>query len=187
MTVLLTTARVRLRQFTADDADLLTALDNDPAVMHFINNGLPVPREEIVDEVLPAFLAWHARHPLYGFWAAEDLETGRFLGWFHLRPGEDAGPREPELGYRLQTFAWGQGYATEVSQALVDHAFASSDVERVTAETMAVHLASRRVMEKAGMRLVRTFHADWPVRIEGDEHGDVEYAITRAEWEAARS
>ena len=37
-------------------------------------------------------------------------------------------------------------------------------------------------MEKAGLRFVRTFVADWPVRIPGDEHGDVEYAITREEW-----
>jgi hypothetical protein len=36
------------------------------------------------------------------------------------------------------------------------------------------------------MRVARTFRADWPVRIPGDEHGDVEYAITRDEWEAAR-
>ena len=37
-----------------------------------------------------------------------------------------------------------------------------------------------------GYRLRRsaTFHADWPDKIEGDEEGDVEYALTRAEWEA---
>ena len=51
---------------------------------------------------------------------------------------------------------------------------------------MAVNVASRRVMEKAGLRCVRTFFADWPYRIPGDEHGDVEYAITREEWQAAR-
>jgi len=51
---------------------------------------------------------------------------------------------------------------------------------------MVVHVASRRVMEKSGMRLVRSFVADWPVRIPGDEHGDVEYAITRDEWRAQR-
>jgi RimJ/RimL family protein N-acetyltransferase len=34
--------------------------------------------------------------------------------------------------------------------------------EKVTAATMAVNLASRRVMEKAGLRYVRTFHANWP-------------------------
>jgi hypothetical protein len=29
---------------------------------------------------------------------------------------------------------------------------------------------------------VRTFHQEWPERIEGDEHGDVEYALTKADW-----
>jgi RimJ/RimL family protein N-acetyltransferase len=56
-------------------------------------------------------------------------------------------------------------------------------VERVVAETMVVNTASRRVMEKAGLTLVRTFHQEWPDRIPGDEHGDVEYALTRADWE----
>jgi RimJ/RimL family protein N-acetyltransferase len=41
-------------------------------------------------------------------------------------------------------------------------------------------------MEKAGLRRVRVFHQPWPDRIEGEEHGDVEYALTRAEWEAGR-
>jgi RimJ/RimL family protein N-acetyltransferase len=49
---------------------------------------------------------------------------------------------------------------------------------------MAVNTASRRVMEKAGLRYVRTFHQDWPDEIDGDEQGDVEYALTRAEWDA---
>lgn len=40
-------------------------------------------------------------------------------------------------------------------------------------------------MEKAGLRFVRSFHADWPVRIDGDELGDVEYALTRTEWEVS--
>ena len=66
----------------------------------------------------------------------------------------------------------------------MDYAFADLGARRVVAECMAVHTASRRVMEKAGLRLVRAFHQDWPVRIEGDEHGDVEYALTREEWVA---
>jgi len=53
----------------------------------------------------------------------------------------------------------------------------------VVAETMAVNAASRRVMEKAGLTYVRTFHQEWPERIEGDEHGDVEYALTKDEWD----
>jgi hypothetical protein len=49
---------------------------------------------------------------------------------------------------------------------------------------MAVNIGSRRVMEKAGLRFVRNFSADWPVRIHGDEEGDVEYAIDRTQREA---
>ena len=50
--------------------------------------------------------------------------------------------------------------------------------------TMAVNAGSRRVMEKAGLRHMRTFQTTWPEKLPGDEHGDVEYAITREEWEA---
>jgi RimJ/RimL family protein N-acetyltransferase len=187
MDVFLETERLILRRFTMDDEDLLFELDNDPDVMHYINGGAPVPREEIIEETLPAFLSYYGRFEGYGFWAVIEKQSGRFLGWFHFRPGEGAGPLEPELGYRLHRFAWSQGYATEGSRALIDKGFAEFGVERVYAETMAVHTGSSRVMEKAGLRHVRTFHADWPVRIPGDEHGDVEYAITRAEWEADRS
>jgi RimJ/RimL family protein N-acetyltransferase len=48
---------------------------------------------------------------------------------------------------------------------------------------MAVNTGSRRVMEKAGLRFVKSFHAEWPDVIEGSDEGDVEYALTKAEWE----
>jgi RimJ/RimL family protein N-acetyltransferase len=50
---------------------------------------------------------------------------------------------------------------------------------------MVVNVASRRVMEKAGLRFVRVFHQPWPDYIEGEEEGDVEYALLRSEWEQA--
>ena len=150
MHVFLETERVVLRRFTVDDVELLLALDNDPAVMRYINGGLPMPRAEIVDETIPAFLGYYDRFAGYGFWAAIERDTGRFIGWFHFRPGAGDGPRQPELGYRLHTFAWGSGVATEVSAALIDHGFTVLDVERVRAETMAVNVGSRRVMEKVG-------------------------------------
>jgi RimJ/RimL family protein N-acetyltransferase len=181
----LVTDRLTLRPFTAADADALVALDSDPEVMRYITGGLPTPRAEIVDDVLPAFLAWHQRSDHLGFFAAE---TGRtFIGWFHLRPADGAPDDEPEIGWRLRRSAWGHGFATEGARALIDLGFARHDLRRVVAQCMAVHTASRRVMEKLGMSLVREFHADWPVRIDGDEHGDVEYAIDREAWLRRRS
>lgn len=178
----LETGRLVMRRFRPDDVDLLVELDSDPEVMHFITGGLPTPREEIEREVLPVFLTHHDHHRGYGFWAAVEKDAEQFVGWFHLRPGPGAAPDEPELGYRLRRSAWGRGLATEGSRVLVDLAFTELGARRVLAETMAVHVASRRVMENAGMTLVRTFHQDWPYRIEGEQLGDVEYAITRAAW-----
>ena len=106
-----------------DDADLLFELDNDPVVMRYVNGGVPVSRDEIVNETLPAFLSYYERFPGYGFWAAIEKQSGRFLGWFHFRPGPDAGPLEPELGYRLHQAAWNQGFATEGSRALINMGF----------------------------------------------------------------
>jgi RimJ/RimL family protein N-acetyltransferase len=181
--IFLESERMFLRQFTTDDADLLFRLDNDADVMLYVNGGIPVPLEEIVLD-LAWFLSYYERFDGYGFWAAVEKTTGRFLGWFHFRPDEGAGPLEPELGYRLHRFAWNQGYATEGSRALVSKGFTELGVERVTAHAMAVNVGSRRVMEKAGLRFVRTLHHDWPIRIPGDEHGDVEYALDRSQWES---
>jgi RimJ/RimL family protein N-acetyltransferase len=185
--IVLETERLTLRQFTPDDVENLVELDGDPEVMRYITGGRPTPREEIEGRELPAFLDYYARSDGYGFWAAIEKATGDFIGWFHLRPRADMAADEPELGYRLRRSAWGKGYATEGSRALIEKAFTDLGAQRVWAETMVVHTASHRVMEKAGLKYVRTFDADWPYKIEGDEEGDVEYALTRAEWEERQS
>ena len=56
--------------------------------------------------------------------------------------------------------------------------------EPVTEEGLEADI--RVMMEKAGLRFVRTFHQPWPDYIEGEEEGDVEYALLRSEWERSR-
>jgi len=183
MDVFVETERLVLRHFTEVDADNLVELDGDSEVMRFINGGRPTQRDEVESDVLPAFLRYYERFAGFGFWTADEKSTRRFIGWFHLRPAPESPPGEVELGYRLRRSAWGRGYATEGSRALIQKAFADLSVERVFATTMAVNVASHRVMEKAGLRYIRTFHQPWPDYIEGEDEGDVEYALLRSEWE----
>ncbi len=183
MVVFAETERLVLRQFTMADVDNLTELNSDPEVMRFVTGGVSTPREVCENDILPRFLDYYQRFAGYGFWAVIEKSTGDFLGWFHFRPGEGAPPDEVELGYRLRKSAWGKGYATEGSRVLIAKGFTEFGVQRVIAETMVINTASRRVMEKAGLTYVRTFHQPWPYPIEGHEHGDVEYAIDRADWE----
>lgn len=186
MPVFLRTERLVLRPFAATDVDRLLALDDDPEVMRFINGGKPTSRAEILERTLPRLLHDHPCTGTRGYWAAEDA-AGTFLGWFEFRPLDDHDPTAVELGYRLNRAAWGRGYATEGARALVDEGFTGLGVERVTANTMAVNTRSRRVMEKAGLVFRRHFTGEWPEAIEGSEHGDVEYGLTRAEWEPRRA
>lgn len=88
-----------------------------------------------------------------------------------------------ELGYRLRRRVWGQGLATEGSRALIDHAFAHLGMVRISAESMAVNTASRRVMEKSGMRHVRTFHGSFDDPLPGTQFGEVVYEILREDWQ----
>ncbi|MFD3698008.1 GNAT family N-acetyltransferase [Streptomyces sp. NPDC058646] len=183
MNVFLETDRLVLRAFSEADVDHLIALDNDPDVMRFINGGRPTSREVIRAQTLPRLLHEYPCFGTRGYWAAQEKDTGTFLGWFEFRPLDAHSPAVVELGYRLHRAAWGTGYATEGSRALIRKGFTSLGVERVTANTMAVNVGSRRVMEKAGLSFLRHFTGDWPEAIEGSEHGEVEYELTRTAWE----
>ncbi len=182
MQVFVETDRLVLRRFTEADVDSLFDLDSDPGVMRFLTGGKPTPRDAIQNETLPRFLNYYERFAGFGFWAAIEKTTGEFVGWFEFRPREGAESDEVELGYRLRRSAWGKGYATEGSRALIRKGFTELGVQRVVAQTMAVNIASRRVMEKAGLTLEQTFHRSWAEPIEGAEYGEVEYALRKADW-----
>jgi RimJ/RimL family protein N-acetyltransferase len=181
--IILQTQRLVLRQFTENDADNLYELNSDPEVMRYLSGGRPTPHEVLRDEVIPFHLAVYERLDRLGTWAAESSTTGEFLGWFHFRPGPDADITNIDLGYRLRRSAWNKGYATEGSRALINMGFSDLSVQRVYGHTMTVNTASRRVLEKCGLTLVRTTPYDGPDVIEGSEHGEVEYALTKPEWE----
>jgi len=193
MEIFLETERLMLRRFTEADADNLFDLDSDPEVMRFLNGGTPTPSEVIKNQILPRFLSYYQRFEGYGYWAAIEKSTGLFLGWFSLHPEEDSGPDNVALGYRLRQSAWGKGYGTEGAHALIRKGFVELGMRRVFATTYEKNMASRRVMEKAGLKLVRTYHStpeeiaaagtfvDTPhVVWDGD---DVDYALEKADWE----
>jgi [ribosomal protein S5]-alanine N-acetyltransferase len=64
----------------------------------------------------------------------------------------DSASATAQVGYTVVEPCWGRGYATEALEALLAHLLVDPGVHRVVAETLAGHVASRRVLEKAGMR-----------------------------------
>lgn len=189
----LETRRMVLRPFTGADGGDLFELDADPEVMRWITGGRGTPREVIEGEILPRFMTYDGGGGAPAFWAAEDREDGAFLGWFTLRPVEEGDPSVVELGYRLRRAAWGRGLATEGARELIRHGFRERGVRRILATTYEDNLPSRRVLEKAGLKLVRRFRMTpeeiarfgsfEPATDEPWEHDDLEYALDREAWE----
>lgn len=186
--IFLETARLYLRRFTPEDAPLLCELDSDPEVMRYISKGEPTPLSRIRGRILPAWLRYYEAYEHLGFWAAHERATHAFIGWFHLRPGR-LEPEEMELGYRLRRDAWGRGYATEGSRALLDSAFTRWNIDRVIATTLAANRASQRVMEKCGLHFEETFF--YPTDLlpgwTEAERRAVKYALDREDYLTQRS
>jgi RimJ/RimL family protein N-acetyltransferase len=173
----LITARLILRPVTpADRADLI-ALEADAEVMRYLNGGQPIPEAGLLDA---DFLTPRGEEP--EVLVAQNRANGAFIGWFALfDDGLVDRLRSAEIGYRLIRAAWGSGYATEGLSALIEAAFDFLGFDRVRAETMAVNQASRRVLEKAGLRYTETVFPTRAPPIPGAELGEVVYELRKRE------
>jgi RimJ/RimL family protein N-acetyltransferase len=181
--IVLETERMLLRRFTESDAAPLAALYSDPRVMRFITLQPPSPAE-VESKILSAYLREYRELPDgLGSFAAIEKETGQMAGRFSLKPANSYGlTGGTELGYRLHPEFWGRGLATEGARALIESGFERLHLDRVVATTMVGNVGSWRVMEKCGMRLVRTFYYPDADQMPGAEHGDVVYELTRSDW-----
>lgn len=145
---ILTTQRVLLRPFTLSDLTSLTQMLSDEVVMRptgFKSAQSPERAQELL-------LKWiNEGQQELGVWAAQVRDTGEFVGWFMLKKTTTA---DPEIGFMLPQSQWGKGYASEVSKGLLDYAFSTLKCSRVIAKTLVDNFASRRVLEKIGMKLL---------------------------------
>jgi RimJ/RimL family protein N-acetyltransferase len=144
----LKTARLHLRPFIAADEPAIHAVYADPEVMRYVGHGAHRTPAETASALRTYADILAARG--YSFVAVCRRDTGELLGDAGLHPLGSTGP-DVELGYTLARAAWGRGYATELGQALVEYAFETLGVPRVTAQVEPANEASRRVLEKLGM------------------------------------
>lgn len=177
--IVLQTTTLTLRPCSPNDRADFINLELDPEVMRFLNGG--AVDHENTDPEDVTFLMPRGSEPYV--WTARRTATSAFVGWFCLFPETKT---LAEIGYRLRREDWGKGLATEGALALVNWGFRSAGYDRITACTMAVNHGSRRVMEKIGMKHVRTSLPNFPSPIPGTEHGEVWYEVLRSEWNGER-
>jgi RimJ/RimL family protein N-acetyltransferase len=84
--------------------------------------------------------------------------TASFGGDLFSREQMDVdGQSVAELGYHFRSAYWNQGFATEAAAGVRDYAFGVLQLPQLISLIRVGNLASQRVAEKMGMRLVEEF------------------------------
>lgn len=146
----LRTSRLLLRPWRDADRAPFARMNADPLVMeHFPATLTPGESDALVDGIRAHF----DRHG-YGLWAVEIPGVTPFAGFVGLSVPAFTAPFTPcvEIAWRLASAQWGAGYATEGGRAVLDAAFGPLDLAAVVSFTVPANEASRRVMERLGLR-----------------------------------
>jgi RimJ/RimL family protein N-acetyltransferase len=144
----ISTSRLRLREYVPADVDERAAMFADKQTMRYY------PRIKSRDETV-GWIEWnlgsYGKHG-FGLWVVELKSTGEFLGECGLVVQEVDGSREIELGYSIKRSHWGKGFAPEASIAVRDHAFEFLGLRRLISIIHPDNTRSQAVARKVGMR-----------------------------------
>jgi RimJ/RimL family protein N-acetyltransferase len=175
----LRTQRLLLRRWHDSDRAAFHALNADPVVMATIG---PVMSRAESDAFLDRIRQRFDDHG-FGLWCV-DLHgepigfTGLAVPWF--REGV-------EVGWRIRSPYWGNGYAPEAAAACLSVAFDVLALDEVISFTAATNTNSQRVMQKLG--LVRDAGGDFEhpsVPLGSPLRPHVLYRLTRDQYGRAR-
>ena len=108
-------------------------------------------------EEKPAQLKWFAYLPI-------DNESNTLLGSCGYK-GEPDENGMVEIGYEVAKDYRNRGYATEITNLLINNAFQDKKVKIIQAHTLAEKNASVRVLEKCKFQFVEAYNdeTDWPI------------------------
>jgi len=153
----LQTPRLILREFIEEDFPDVVELRRDPRILQYMD--YPPQSAEESQVWLDSVIHHNALKPRTSYnLAVTRGDREGVIGWVGFGDsGRYPGPENFGVGYKLAYDAWGQGYATEILQAVITFIFESPGGTFVSAACYAGNLASARVMEKSGMQFIRRF------------------------------
>lgn len=146
---ILSTPRLVLRALRPTDLDDLYTYASDPEIDRFT----PWTHFKSLDQArtnLDEFLAEYEQYGM-GAWGIEHRADQRLIGIANFSRPHPIN-RRVEMGYTIARAYWGQGYATEAAQALIRFGLDQMHLVRIEAVCLPEHIASARVLQKAGMQ-----------------------------------
>ncbi|MCB9046891.1 MAG: GNAT family N-acetyltransferase [Chitinophagales bacterium] len=170
------TERLILREFQPGDDIGMFTLDSDAEVHRYLGNN-PISSIGQAREVIENVRRQYEKYGI-GRWATIERSSGEFIGWSGLKfitTIENGQTDFYDVGYRFIPKYWGKGYATEATNAVLEYAFNTMNLDEVIGTCHEENKASRRVLEKCGLCYIEKYKwkdltCDW-------------LKITKEEWE----
>ena len=152
---LFTSQRLGFRNWNESDLPLMAAINADERVMRYF------PAQQTTEQTAAFIARQQAQYRRRGFcyFAVDRVEDGQFIGFIGLSEQHYEADFTPcvDIGWRLHTAYWGNGYATEGAKACLEYGFEWCGLETIYAVCPVVNRASEQVMVRAGMTKLREF------------------------------
>lgn len=178
----MSTAPLVLRRAGADDAEAVLSYRRLPSVSEWMG---PPPDDFAVRFVAPerldVLLVVERAGAIIG-----DLMVKIEDAWAPPHAAPQARGVQAELGWSLRPEETGRGYATEAVEAVLMTCFEQLGLRRVTANCFAANTASRRLMERVGMRREAHTVKD-SLHPSGEWMDGYSYALLADEWRRRKS
>ncbi|OTG65408.1 GNAT family N-acetyltransferase [Acinetobacter silvestris] len=151
----LKTSRLLLRQWQKTDLPTFIQLNADSEVMRYFPNLLTAEESIDLAERFKTIIAQNG----WGFWAVELKATGQFIGFVGLNAQPDKFSFSPcvEIGWRIASEFWHQGYATEAAHACLNFAFHTLKLKEIVSFTAKQNQPSKKVMQRLAMKFSHSF------------------------------
>ncbi|RPI87772.1 MAG: N-acetyltransferase [Chloroflexi bacterium] len=179
MAFYLETSRLILRSFEEKDTQPFSEYRSDPEIAKYQGWNIPFTIMQAVDFVNEMKLVTPGE-PGHWYQIAIELKThNQMIGdcAFH-RSAED--PAQAEIGFTLAHDFQGKGFGTEAVSRLLKYLFVDLDLHRVKAGCDPNNTASKKLLEKVGMRHEGRFiESYW---LKGEWVSEDWYALLKREW-----
>jgi 3-dehydroquinate dehydratase / shikimate dehydrogenase len=145
----LTTKRLLLRRWKEEDLLTFAQMNADERVMQYFPSTLSAEASNGLAERIQKEL----EEKEYGLWAVEAVGVAPFVGFVGLHYQDFPAAFTPciEIGWRLGFEYWGNGYAFEAAQKVIEYAFDVLKLPEIVSLTTVTNQRSRKLMEKLGM------------------------------------
>ena len=173
------TNRLLLRPYQKRDAIEMFEYLQEPESYRYLEGPGTLLTQQQVEEIVSGHIA---------------ADTDNKYVWAMTLPNELVGAitikfqkehRIAEIGYHVSKSVWGQGYASEAGEAIVDRAFeAYPQLQRIQAGIHPENLGSIRVAERIGMEHEGTLRRYAYIR--GIAVDEAIYAVLRDTWRSSK-